>query len=81
VSREAQDRLLELETLSAGWLDGAGLPPALPALRNARALLVPPRLYPTPEGGVQAEWTIGSYEFAVTFEPDGSMSALLVETD
>jgi hypothetical protein len=37
-----------------------------------------PRVYPTPDGGVQAEWTVGEHEVSITFEPDGSLYAMSV---
>lgn len=87
---EALDsRIAELAELKPGWLDGAGVPLTLEALGKARITLtelllldVPrARIYPTPEGGVQAEWAAGSYEISVTFEPDGSSDALAVNRE
>jgi hypothetical protein len=40
-----------------------------------------PHLYPTPEGGVQAEWAVGEYEISLMFEPDGRSYALVVNRD
>ncbi len=37
-----------------------------------------PRVFATPEGGVQAEWTVGEHEISVTFEPDGKLYAVSV---
>lgn len=62
-------QLDEMRGLSDGWLDGQGLAPDPKGLDwLARAFeehwpdgLPKPRMYPTPEGGVQAEWSIGSY--------------------
>lgn len=79
-------RIAELAELQPGWLDGDGASLAPAALRNARITLaellrlgVPrPRIYPTPEGGIQAEWAAGDYEINITFEPDGSSAALAV---
>jgi hypothetical protein len=58
-------RLTQIEDLQPGWLDGEGQAPTPAVIRHAYATLadllrrnVPrPRLYPTPDGGVQAEWT------------------------
>jgi hypothetical protein len=80
------DRFDELGALHEGWLDGDGVPPNTVVLGRARRVLadllnhdVPrPRVYPTPEGGVQAEWTVGEHEISVTFEPDGSLYAISV---
>jgi hypothetical protein len=84
---ESLDRRIdELAGLTAGWLDGDGLPPDAIVLVRARRVLadllsfdVPrPRVFPTLEGGVQAEWTVASHEITVTFEPDGTLYALAV---
>jgi hypothetical protein len=40
-----------------------------------------PRLYPTPDGGVQAEWTAGESEINVTFNSDGSPLLVAVDID
>ena len=79
-------RLDELSRLPEGWLDGEGVPPntsvverARTVLRNLQKLDVPrPRVFATPRGGMQAEWTVGSHEISVTFEPDGSLYAISV---
>jgi hypothetical protein len=87
---EAVDsRLDELEGLRGGWLDGYGAAPTPPALRSARRIVaellgleVPkPRLYPTPDGGVQAEWTAGESEINVTFNSDGTPLLVAVDID
>lgn len=65
-----------LATHRDGWLDGKGI-----AINQAQGdqltdwfaqhfsdEVPPPRLYPTPEGGVLAEWTIGDWETSVEFE-------------
>lgn len=79
-------RFAELAALHAGWLDGEGAPPDGVVLDRARRVLaellnfdVPrPRVFPTPEGGIQAEWTVAGHEISVTFEPDGSLYAVSV---
>ena len=65
-------RVEELGTLPEGWLDGDGA--ALPAdgvqwLMDAWEVAYPddlpaPFTYPTPEGGVQFEWTIEDWELS-----------------
>lgn len=78
---EIESRLRSLSGLRMGWLDGEGVPPTQGALATARQLIWlllvhgvdRPRLAPTPEGGVEAEWTVGTREVSVTFEPDGSL--------
>ncbi|HXR40166.1 MAG TPA: hypothetical protein VN776_13795 [Terracidiphilus sp.] len=69
-------RLEELAKLSDGWLNGAGRAPAkerLDWLANAFDLFFDsdmplPYLYPTAEGGIQAEW--GQNDWAVSLEID-----------
>lgn len=69
-------RLEQIAALKDGWLDGQGHAPARDKLEwladafdsNFDADLPLPYLYPTPEGGVQAEWTVN--DWAVTFEID-----------
>jgi hypothetical protein len=79
-------RLDELSLLNPGWLDGEGARLDVEALSRARRVLadllafeVPrPRVFATPEGGVQAEWTVADNEISVTFEPDGKLYAVAV---
>ncbi len=73
-------RLEELATLRAGWLaDEEGIfgrplhPEGVAWLADAFDANYPeglplPRLYPTAEGGVQAEWTIGSFEVSLEID-------------
>jgi hypothetical protein len=80
-------RLEELEALQAGWLDGGGARPDISALNHARRTLaellnfdVPqPRVFATPEGGIQAEWTVDNREISVTFESDSKLYAIAVD--
>ena len=66
----------ELTMLSDGWLDGEGVAPSrvgLQWLAAKFAALYPcdlrrPHLYPTPEGGVQAEWSIHDHEMDLTVD-------------
>lgn len=70
----------------AGWLDGDGDETHPEVARRARALFeaivmrgVPaPRVYPVPDGGLQAEWTLGEREVSVTVEPGGSLYVIAV---
>jgi len=79
-------RLDEIAALKPGWLDGEGARPDARALERARRTLaellayeVPrPRVFATPEGGVQAEWTVKDHEVSVSFEPDDSLYAVSV---
>ncbi|OGS94607.1 MAG: hypothetical protein A3H31_12825 [Gallionellales bacterium RIFCSPLOWO2_02_FULL_57_47] len=69
-------RMEELAELQDGWLDGKGHAPEQSALTwlartfetNFNPDLPLPYLYPTAEGGVQAEWTIANWE--VTLDID-----------
>lgn len=66
-------RLNEFRKLKDGWLDGCGIAPSHDALNwfsdrfenNFSDDLPLPHLYPTEEGGVQAEWTLGQYEVSL----------------
>jgi hypothetical protein len=70
---DIETRLEELAQLRDGWLDGKGRAPERAALlRLAQAFdehyapdLQLPYLYPTAEGGVQAEWTLGAWEVSL----------------
>ncbi len=72
-------RLDELSKLQEGWLNGEGVPPSpalLDTLKKAfedsfDSDLPLPYLYPTEEGGIQAEWTLNGWEISLEFEPEG----------
>ena len=74
--RDVGARLDEFRNLKNGWLDGKGIAPEKDGLdwlfRQFETMypeeLETPYLYPTPEGGVQAEWSINSQE--ITLEVD-----------
>jgi hypothetical protein len=71
---------MELLDLAPGWLDGEGLPPSRKLLELVGAWLKhhqrkdgqQPRLYPTPEGGVEAEWRIGRLDLSIEFDPSSA---------
>ncbi len=75
-------RLDELANLTDGWLDGLGIAPKAEHLNRlaehfdslfATDLLLP-HIYPTAEGGIQAEWSVDDWE--VTLEVNlGSLQA------
>ena len=79
-------RFDELAAVRAGWLDGEGAALDVAVLNRARRILAEllnfelprPRVFPTSEGGVQAEWTVVSNEISVTFEPNGTLYAVSV---
>lgn len=69
-------RLNELRQLQDGWLEGKGKAPSpagldwlLRAFRSNCAVDLPaPCLYPTAEGGVQAEWSLGAIEISLDID-------------
>jgi hypothetical protein len=85
-------RLEELAKLSDGWLDGKGRAPAKDQLdRLADAFdsnfdtdLPLPHLYPTAEGGVQAEWSLNDWEVSLGIDierQEGVYQALNLKDD
>jgi len=80
-------RVDQLAELQDGWLDGKGIAPEKNKLFRLASLfdayfdedLPLPYLYPTPEGAVQAEWTLGSWEATLEIDLsrfDGAFHAL-----
>ena len=73
---------MELMELAPGWLDGEGVPPTRELLElvgawlneHQRQDLEQPRLVPTPEGGVEAEWRIGRLDLSVEFDPSSGLA-------
>jgi hypothetical protein len=71
---------MELLDLAPAWLDGEGLPPSRDLLElvvewlgaHQRNNVQQPRLFPTPEGGVEAEWRIGSLDLSIEFDPSSA---------
>jgi len=71
-------RLLEIASLTAGWLDGDGVEIDLSAVELARDILEEcsarsirlPRVYPTPAGGVQLEWHDDDSQTELEITPD-----------
>lgn len=74
--RDVTNRLEELADLRDGWLDGRGRAPDPEHLRwLARSFdsrfdpaLPLPYLYPTAEGGIQAEWTLENWEASLEID-------------
>ena len=54
---------MELLDLVGEWLE-----------ENQRKNGQQPRLYPTPEGGVEAEWRIGRLDLSIEFEPSSGIA-------
>ena len=75
-SQKISERLDELRNMQDGWLDGDGVAPShagLDWLNSSFERYLPmnlplPYMFPTPEGGIEAEWSIGRY--SVMFEID-----------
>jgi len=76
-------RLDVLAILKPGWLDGQGETPTPVALDRARATLRTlltecpdigaPGIFPTPAGGIQAEWDIEQWAIEILFSPNGEV--------
>jgi len=72
-------RLEELSMLDDGWLDGEGVALHREKLlrlagmfdRNFDSELPLPYLYPTPEGRIRAEWSLGTWETTLDLDIDG----------
>jgi len=73
--------LAELHDLDPGWLDGEGELISRLAIAKAKNRLgawlskgaAPPSVFPTPEGGVQAQWSSENLLMTITFKPDGAV--------
>ncbi len=71
------NRIEELSLLKDGWLDGIGIAPGSELLQwfensfetNFDIQLALPRIYPTANGGLQAEWTLGEKEISLEIDP------------
>jgi hypothetical protein len=90
--RDVDLRLDELSELKDGWLNGEGIAPSIPHLENLKRAfelyfdseLPLPYLYPTPEGGIQAEWSLGDWEISLGMSRDsvfGEYYALNIKDD
>lgn len=64
-------RLLDLQALKRGWLNGEGESITQAALRKTEELLAP-RLFPTPEGGVSIE----TDHYDIIVRADGSVEVV-----
>ncbi len=71
-------RLGEIAQLKDGWLDGEGFAPAKDKLdwlaaefeAGISSGLPQPYLYPTTEGGIQAEWSLGDWSVSLEINLD-----------
>ncbi len=76
------ERCMELLELAPGWLDGEAVPPTRELLELVGAWLdehqlqdlEQPRLFPTPEGGVEAEWRIGRLDLSIEFDSSSGLA-------
>lgn len=74
------ERCVELLDLAPGWLGGEGRPPSRKLLdlvgewleAHQRKDGQQPRIFPTPEGGVEAEWRIGRLDLSIEFDPSSA---------
>jgi hypothetical protein len=89
---DIDSRLDEMRILRDGWLDGRGEAPPHAGLdwlsevfdKNYPDKLPLPYLYPTPTGGVQAEWSLGKSEISLDIDLGthiGRWHSLNVDTD
>lgn len=75
-TQNAAAQLYELRKLRNGWLDGYGVAPSLAGLdwlSERFARLYPadapaPYIYPTYDGSIQAEWTLGRREISLCID-------------
>ena len=73
---DVPSRLFEFRQLADGWLDGEGLAPNDESLEwlsrkfdgSYPDELPLPYLYPTPTGGVQAEWSLNAHEVSLDID-------------
>ncbi|MBF8378458.1 hypothetical protein IW967_11385 [Alicyclobacillus mali] len=89
---ELQAQLDKLLKLRNGWLDGEGRAPNKQRLKrlfqmlDAMYLMGPllPYVYPTPDGNVQIEWTIGRSEWSMEVDLNtyrGKLYGVRLDTD
>lgn len=82
------ERINELSGLKPGWLNGEGEPPSTTVLTAAGRLAdaIPvrgdrPRIYPTPEGGMNLEWRDDNLLHSITIGPDLRLDLMTVDRD
>ena len=78
--RSIEVQIEKLRALEAGWYEPETSVPSLKGLERVRLFLhkaldgsdLPlPHLYPTPDAGVSAEWSLPDWEVGATFECEG----------
>lgn len=85
------ERLDEIARADAGWYEPGNPAPSTAAVEAMRAFVSvvvqevgahAPYLYPLPDGGVGAEWTIGAWEASADIGPEGTSIELhAIDTD
>lgn len=91
-SMDVASRLDELKNLKDGWLDGKGVTPILTGVDWLTTAfseyypedLSPPYLYPTAEGNILAEWSLGPHEISLEInlnQKTGQWHALKLDAD
>ncbi|MFT3765158.1 MAG: hypothetical protein QM820_06530 [Minicystis sp.] len=80
------DRLKELESVPEGWLEGKGRKPTDRVLAYTRGVLARllvelrtlprPKVFPTPDGGLQAEWVLTPWAAEARFDPSSEVIVL-----
>ena len=83
---KCKTRLIELQSLGEGWLDGAGESIAQDAIRAAEAFLSKRPafaetygIFPTPVGGILIEFQSGTWDISVEFTNAGAIEMFGVE--
>ena len=86
----AESRLAELGTIEQGWFDGEHGEPVDDSVFEvtgvfleelAAAVATPPNIFPTPEGGLQAQWRHDAITLSVEFEPGGRAALYALDVD
>src|SRR5579871_814593 len=76
--QKVEERLYSLLNLKDGWMDGGGMAPSPYTIESAKDVLhhlleewsLPlPSVFPTPDGGVQAEWVVNDWSLELKFVP------------
>lgn len=79
------ERIDSFNSIADGWCEGSGIAPTPIALERARDVLGrlladyldigKPTVFPTPEGGVQVEWSFGKWQAEAVFDSIGALTA------
>jgi len=76
-------RLHELSKLTDGWYEGGGYAPSKETINRAKIVLLKvhqedpevtiPSIFPTPEGGIQMEWSLDGWDIEVRIQPESEL--------